>query len=73
MEEQYPTVQCQQKICLKHDLLRIFVKTQSLQVQIVITKLNSPSGLVSKNNIGVRRIALNILLCRLRDALRQVK
>jgi len=32
----------------------------------------SPTGLVSKNNIGARRIALNILLCKLRDAFRHV-
>jgi len=32
----------------------------------------SPTGLVSKKNIGARRIALNILLCKLRDAFRHV-
>ena len=35
--------------------------------------IHSPTGLVSKNSIGARRIALNILLCKFLEALRQIK
>ena len=49
-------------------------KTRPIEdtVQTQIYVWYSPTGLVSKNNIGARRIALNILLCKLRDALRHV-
>ena len=32
-----------------------------------------PTGLVSKNNIGAFKIALNILLCKLRAAARHIR
>ena len=69
LEEQYPTIQCPQKICSRRDLL---VKEAIIAVTINTHSFNSPTGLVSKNRIGARRIALNILLCKFRDALRQI-
>ena len=34
---------------------------------------HSPTGLVSKNKMGVRKIAVSILLCKLRDAAKMTK
>ena len=38
-----------------------------------IISCSIPTGLVSKNNIGACKIALNILLCKLRAAARQIR
>ena len=35
--------------------------------------MHTPIGLVSKNNIGARSMLLNILLCKIRAADRQIK
>lgn len=40
---------------------------------IIMILHNIPTGLVSKNNIGARKIALNILLCKWRAAERQMR